>query len=126
MASSASFSLPFTKKNPCKLLTKTAITPLMKVGNSAHIYLLRYNVHSLKKNFSKKKCSFIIKISEETYTLKDEREKLALFFTKMSDLLRHSSKFGNSEVGKPFVIGRSLISAFQPSPKKNLFNGRKA
>lgn len=53
MASSASFSFPFTKK-PCKLLTKTAITPLMKVGNSTYIYLLRYNVHSLKFFFEKK------------------------------------------------------------------------
>lgn len=60
-------------------------------------------------------------IGGDIYTLKDEREKLALFFTKMPDLLRHSSKFGNSEVGKPFVIGSSLISAFQPSPKKNPF-----
>lgn len=54
------------------------------------------------------------------------KEKNLLFLTKMVDLLRHDSKFGNSEVGKPFVIGSSLISAFQPSPKNALFNGRKA
>lgn len=45
------------------------------------------------------------------------KEKSLLFLTKTPDLWRHSSKFGNSEVRKSFVIGCSPIRAFQPSPK---------
>lgn len=81
MASSASFSFPFTKKQKtCNLLTKTTIIPWIKVGNSTYIYLLRYNVHSLNF-FSKENVVLSSKYRRRLIYFKRWKRKTCSFWT---------------------------------------------
>lgn len=111
----------FFKKETYNVLTNITITPLRKVGTPAHYYLLRYNVHSLNFFLVRKKMQFYHQNIGGKSILQKMKEKSLLFLTKTPDLWRHSSKFGNSEVRKSFVIGCSPIRAFQPSQKKPFF-----